>query len=44
VHAYGKEEKDDLTAAEKRSLKDLAATFRREAMAWAERSRRGRKD
>jgi hypothetical protein len=43
VHVYDKGEKEDLTATEKRILKDLAAVSRREAMAWTERSRRGRK-
>jgi hypothetical protein len=44
VHIYDKGEKEDLTASERRILKDLATEFRREAMAWTERSRRRGKD
>jgi hypothetical protein len=43
MHVYDKGDKEDLTADQKRVLKNLGARFRREAMAWAEQSgRRGK--
>jgi hypothetical protein len=43
MHVYDKGDKEDLTADQKRVLKDLGALFRREAMVWAQQTgRRGR--
>lgn len=44
IHVYDEGEKDDLTAAQKRVLQELAAAFRREAIAQADRPRRRRKE
>ena len=43
MDAYGKGEKADLTAAEKRGLRAFANRFRREAIAWVAQSPQRRK-
>lgn len=43
IDVYGKDEKDDLSADEKKGLSNLADAFRREAIAAVERRTKGKK-